>query len=68
VLPLQEIPVLKLELVVKVHMAVNLVLSIWLSPPEECGSQPTEILVVTRKKHQDLLSEGTSRTGGSRSP
>ena len=65
---LQEILVLKLEVVGKVHVVVNLVLSICLSPPGECASQPTEVFVVKGRKHQDLLSEGTSRIGGSRSP
>ena len=64
---LQEMLVLKPEVVGKVHGAVNLVLSICLSPPGECASQPTEVFVVKGKKRQDLLSEGTSRTGGSRS-
>ena len=59
---------MKLEVVGKVPMVVNLVLSICLSLPGECTSQPTEVFVVKGRKHQDLLSEGTSRIGGSRSP
>ena len=60
--------VLKLDVVGKVHGEVNLVLSICLSPPGECASQPTEVFVVKGKKRQDLLSEGTSRIVGWRSP
>ena len=59
---------MKLEVVGKVPVVVNLVLSICLSPPGECASQPTEVFVVKGRKHQDLLSEGTSRIGRSRSP
>lgn len=55
--------VLKLELVGKVTMAVNLVLSICLTPPEVCAFLPTEVFVVKGKKSQDL----TSKTSGSRS-
>ena len=46
VLLLQEMLVLKLEVVGKVHRAV---LSICLSPHGECASQPTDVFVVKRK-------------------
>ena len=41
--------VLKLEVVGKFYRVVNLVLSICLSPPGECPSQPIEVFVVKGK-------------------